>query len=120
MREAKATSKTFRAVLSGTGFQGRAAVIRRFGAIGSAARLVREPDNKHDANAIRVDLECTILFGLLRPYRHIGYIAASRASRLAPKIDSGAMEVLSASIVNMYAPPGQLFPDVTIEVKVKA
>ena len=108
--------KTFRAVLAGTGYEGRADVIRRMGRKGSKLRLVREPANKHDANAIRVDLECRFLFGLLKLYRHIGYIQAARAARLAPKIDGGAIRLLDASIVNLYAPPEQYFPDVTIEV----
>lgn len=108
--------KTFRAVLAGTGFQGRTTVIRRFAAKGSKLRLVREPANKHDANAIRVDLECRLLFGWLTLYRHIGYIQASRAARIAGKIDSGEMHITGAEIVNMYAPPEQVFPDVTAEI----
>lgn len=108
--------KTFRAVLAGTGYEGRAEVIRRMGRKGSKLRLVREPANEHDANAIRVDLECRFLFGLLKLYRHIGYIQASRSARIAGKIDSGERRITGAEIVNMYAPPDQLFPDVTAEV----
>lgn len=111
--------KTFRAVLAGTGYEGRAAVIRRMGRKGARLRLVRESANKHDSNAIRVDLECAFLFGSLRLYRHIGYIQASRAATIAGKIDSGEMRILGAEIVNMYAPPHQFVPDVTAEVTYK-
>lgn len=47
---------------------------------GAALRLVREPHNEHDANAIAV------FFGAL----HLGYVRAGVAKHLAPLIDAGA------------------------------
>lgn len=47
---------------------------------GQEMDLVREPDNQHDANAIRV---CTM------DGRQVGYIARDIAERLAKQIDSG-------------------------------
>ena len=41
--------------------------------------LVREPDNPHDSNAIRVRIG---------PY-HLGYVSKNIAKKLAPKMDSG-------------------------------
>ena len=54
--------------------------IRKFGCrdIGSFA-LVREPDNPHDPNAIRVELG-----GL-----YLGYVPRQIAKKLAPQMDAG-------------------------------
>jgi len=49
--------------------------------VGEALRLVREPENPHDPNAIRV---CT------RDGDQIGFLAADVAARLAPRLDAGA------------------------------
>ena len=53
---------------------------------GDPVTLVREPDNPHDANAVRVDT------------RHgtIGYVARDNARRLAREIDAG--EICAARI----------------------
>ena len=46
---------------------------------GDDVELVREPDNRHDSNAIRVDSD----------YGQIGYIPSETAVSLAPKMDRG-------------------------------
>lgn len=105
--------KRARAVLAGTGFEGREVVIRNCAKKGSALQLRREPKNVHDKNAIAVWLECRALFGLLKSWRKIGYIQASRAEKLAPKIDSGEMKIARVSVVNLYCPPDLNHPEVT-------
>ena len=70
--------KTFR--LAGVTIDDAQKNIRKFGCkdIGSFA-LVREPDNPHDQNAIRVELA-----GL-----YLGYVPRYIAKDLAPQMDAG-------------------------------
>ena len=105
--------KKTRAVLAGTGFEGRETVIRSFAKKGSALQLRREPANKYDKNAIAVWLECRVLFGLLKFWRKIGYIQSTRAQKLAPRIDEGKIQIIRVSVVNLYCPPDLNHPDVT-------
>ena len=70
--------KTFR--LAGVTYDDAQANIKKFGCkdIGSFA-LVREPDNPHDPNAIRVEIG-----GL-----YLGYVQRNIAEDLAPQMDGG-------------------------------
>lgn len=60
------------------------------------AKLVREPDNTADSNAIKVVL-------LDKPWRnvHVAYITRTVASELAPKLDAGKVEFSDAVITAM-------------------
>lgn len=103
------------AIVAGTGFEGREKLIRSHCKEGRTVRLVREPANKFDENAIAVYLEVPKMFGLLGDKEiQIGYIKASTAKSLAKKMDDGIE--LSASVVSFYAPKDKEFPRVTIEV----
>jgi len=51
--------------------------------------LVREPDNKYDANAIQVLAEGN------DGYKHVGYVSRDLAARLAPLLDAGATATTS-------------------------
>ena len=79
--------------------------IRKFGCkdIGSFA-LVREPDNPHDPNAIRVELA-----GL-----YLGYVPRHIAKDLAPQMDAGRRFI--ALFVNRNEHP--LFDKVGLTVKI--
>lgn len=112
--------KSIRAVIVGTGFEGRAARIRRFCEDGAEIDLRREPQNPHDAEAIGVWMRCSILFGLWRPWAMIGYIQATRADRLAPRLDSGEYKLVRANVTSFYAPPGLNHPRVSVEIVVDA
>jgi hypothetical protein len=74
------TMKSMITKLSGVTFGDAQENIKKFGCkdIGSY-RLVREPDNTHDPNAIRVEL-----VGLF-----LGYIPRELAKKLAPMMDEG-------------------------------
>lgn len=109
--------KRIQIVLAGTGYDGRAPVIRQFAEVGAPVFLRRERANYHDPNAIAVDLEVSLLWGLWKPRRHIGYVPRTRAARLAPKIDSGAMVIQRAWISNLYGLDWKDFPDVTVTVE---
>lgn len=54
------------------------------------ARLVRDPGNVHDPNAVAVEVEGA---------GHVGYIEARMAAKLAPAMDGG--EAWSAEIVEV-------------------
>lgn len=60
-------------------------------------RLVREPDNPADPNAIKVMLPERILDG-----KQLGYIRATSAELLAPKLDSGKLVVKSAKLETLH------------------
>ena len=79
--------------------------IKKFGCrdIGSFA-LVREPDNPHDPNAIRVELA-----GL-----YLGYVPRQIAKNLSPQIDAGRKFI--ALFVNRNEHP--LFDKVGLTVKI--
>lgn len=56
-------------------------------------KLVREPDNRADENAIKVMLPDRILDGA-----HLGYLRADSAALLAPRLDAGILAVKSATL----------------------
>lgn len=111
--------KVIQAIVAGTGFEGRAARIRAFCTEDAPVRLEREPRNKHDPNAILVLMQTRVFWGLWRPWTPIGYIKADRAKSLAPKIDSGAMRVMSAHVESFYAPHGIEHPRVSLRIFVE-
>jgi len=71
--------------------------------VGSFA-MVREPDNKHDPNAIRVELGG----------KYLGYIPRDMAKILAPKMDSGRKFI--AMFVNRNESPFHDTVGLTVEV----
>jgi hypothetical protein len=52
-------------------------------------RLVREPDNPVDANAVRV--EVPVLDEVLGQHRHVGWVPADEAAVYAERLDAGAV-----------------------------
>nr|WP_145546402.1 HIRAN domain-containing protein [Variovorax boronicumulans] len=108
--------KTYAAIVAGTGHEGRAPRIRAFCRQGASVRLKREPMNQHDRNAIAVYARLHLLWGLWRPWHHIGYIKADRAASWAPKMDSGELTFVSAVVDSLYAPVGQDHPRVSLRV----
>ena len=59
------------------------------------AELVREPDNNHDPNAVKVVL-------IEKPWEnfHIGYLSREVAKELAPRLDGG-MEIAEAWLLSV-------------------
>jgi len=64
----------------------------------SGMRLVREPDNKADSNAIMVCMPERLMEGM-----HIGYLRSSAAELLAPRLDKGVIKVVSAKLESLDA-----------------
>ena len=60
-----------------------------------AAKLVREPENMHDRNAVAVYLN-------EKPYTelHFGYLSRTVAAELAPRLDAG-MEIAEAWVLSV-------------------
>ena len=107
------------AVVAGTGFKNRdgtdrAAIIRDHVRDGMSVRLVREPDNEHDINAIAVYIEAGGIFGFGKRERQIGYIKASRSNTLAAKLDAG--EDVSGKVKSHFAPEKKNHPRVSLEL----
>lgn len=72
-------------------------MIRKRGAI-TGVRIIREPENKYDANALAVYLPTRIMDG-----KQLGYLRASSAVILAPHVDAGAVKLVSAKLLNLDA-----------------
>lgn len=106
------------AIVAGTGFEGRAEIIRRHCRDGAAIRLVRERDNPHDPKAVAVYLEVPKTFGIFGDgWGKIGYIKAGRNKGLSQKLDSG--REVSARVRSFFAPEGFEHPRVSIEFVVR-
>mgnify|MGYP001026170330 CR=1 FL=1 len=70
---------SFYSKVAGVTFEGRQDVLANL-KMGTRLDLIREPDNPHDENAIRIDDENG---------NNLGYIKAAMAKHLAPVMDSG-------------------------------
>jgi hypothetical protein len=70
-------------------------VERRRGIAG--IRLVREPENKYDPNAIAVYLPRTIDRG-----KQLGYLRRGAAELLAPRIDDGSLVIVGAKLMELF------------------
>lgn len=111
-------TKVISAVVAGTGFEGRAGRIRFFCKENAPIKLRRDLKNSFDSNAIAVDMQCTILWGLYKPWVQIGYIKKERAKFLAPKLDSGTYTIVDAWVQSYFAPDDIDHPRVSIRIEV--
>jgi len=102
-------------VIVGTGFEGRAHLIRKYCREGLKVDLIREPNNKYDSNAVAVYLKAPRLGGLLGSHlTQVGYIKANTAKSLAKTMDSGTN--ISAHVKSFWAPDNLEFPRITLEI----
>jgi len=103
------------AVVAGTGFSGRAKIIRRYCQENEPVYLKRDFYNQHDEHAIGVYITAPRLFGLLgNGKRQIGYIKSATAKQLCKRINKG--EIVKGKVRYVLAPPDRLHPKVTIEI----
>jgi hypothetical protein len=109
--------KTIAAIVAGTGFEGRQDIIRSHCKEGALVELRREPQNKHDPEAIGVWMQCSHLMGLIKTWRQIGYIKAARADRLATQLDDGSLIINKATVRSFNAPSGREHPRVSLEIE---
>jgi len=105
-------------IVAGTGHEGRAKFIRLMSKK-TPVRLIREPKNEHDLNAIAVEANITIpiplTFGLIKWWLQIGYLKQSAAKRYAPKMDAGKRPVVKVD--SMWAPQKEEWPRVTLSIE---
>lgn len=105
--------KPISAIVAGTGFYKPHLVGTRLCREGTPVKLVREPSNAHDANAIAVCINQP-LFGLFPRWIKVGHLKALLAARLAPKIDAGL--VLDATVVSVWNPGDIEHPRISLSI----
>jgi hypothetical protein len=72
---------------------------------GASVRMVREPDNPHDSNAIAIYADGA--------GRKAGYVPTGHAKRLAPLIDGGA-DLVSISVRGSHAGSDEVTPHLLV------
>lgn len=106
------------AIVAGTGFQNddgtsRKNYIRRFCREGVPVFLERDPNNRHDPNAIAVYIEANMFFVFKRRVQ-IGYIKAEAAARLAKAMDDGIS--VESKVESFWAPADIEHPRVSLSI----
>jgi hypothetical protein len=98
----------------GTGYEGRAGVIRAHVKDGMPVYLIRDKANVHDLNAIAVCIRTPKILGLFGGgLAKIGFVDRERADKMAPKMDSGVS--YHAHVASLYT--GMKHPRVTVSWK---
>jgi hypothetical protein len=105
--------KPISAIVAGTGFYKPHLVGTHLCREGTQARLVREPSNRHDVNAIAVCISEPLL-GILPRWTTVGHLKAPLAARLAPKMDAGLS--LAATIASVWNAEGVEHPRISIVI----
>ncbi len=100
-------------VVVGTGYEGRAEIIRRHIEEGQEVFLVREPENQYDSNAIAVYVEVRKMFKKTR--KQIGYLKEKRAKTLSKRMDDG--ESIAATVYSYFAPDDKEHPRVSLNLE---
>ena len=89
-------------IVAGTGFDGRQGRIRMLVQEGMQVKLVPDPNNPHDSNAIAVYVTVRKWFTLFRNTDvQIGYIKKDRAKFFTKKINDGG-KIINAYVKSMY------------------
>lgn len=89
-------------IVAGTGFEGRAGRIRLAVKPGMPVRLVPEPNNQYDENAIAVYIDVRSWFTLfMKTEVQIGYIKRDKAAFFTRKTQEGG-RILSAKVKSMH------------------
>jgi hypothetical protein len=105
--------KPISAIVAGTGFYKPHVVGTYLCDAGTVVRLVREPANPHDSNAIAVCIKERLL-GLIPRWTKVGHLKAPLAARLAPTMDAGA--VLDAVIASVWNPGDIEHPRISLTI----
>jgi len=84
-------TKSIDLTVVGVTFEGRQRLLAWLAGLSGVleARLVREPDNRYDSNAIGVQLRRTWDDREATIWQHIGYISKHLAAKFAPRMDAG-------------------------------
>jgi len=68
--------------------------------------LEREPDNKHDENAVKVVIAADYKLKKLRG-KHLGYLRRQAAEHMAPRLDAGTLEVVKLWVTDIDPAMGE-------------
>ena len=68
--------------------------------------LEREPDNKHDENAVKVVIAADYKLKKLRG-KHLGYLRRQAAEQMAPRLDRGTLEVVKLWVTDIDPAMGE-------------
>jgi len=109
--------RRFEVAVVGVTFEGRQDIISELcvaqeaeNGIALTGRLIREPQNRFDSNAVAVEVEG----------KQIGYIPKALAAKLAPRIDAGKLiDVIGVRIIRGEK-EGQVVYGVRIDVEMEA
>ncbi len=102
--------RTIEAIVAGTGFEGRAELIRDNVEKGMTVILHRDPDNEHDENAIEV----LIPYGSHGRLEQIGFLKKKRANSLSKIMDSGV--TVKAKVNSFYALDKTKHPRISLTI----
>ncbi|WP_417315710.1 HIRAN domain-containing protein [Cycloclasticus pugetii] len=103
----------YSAIVAGTGFEGRADIIRRHVKPGMVINLKPEPENKYDPNAIAVHIKVRPWYLLFIPCEfQIGYLKKRLAATVSKKLREGGKAQASVKSMDTYLD----HPRVSIEI----
>src|SRR5690554_3230273 len=101
------------AILAGTHIDHRRKLIKTHIKNKMRVKLVREPKNKHDPNAVAAYIKVPILYGILGfRWAQIGYLQRARAKTYSKRMDSGGRFV--AYVSSFYFEEDTFEPRVSI------
>lgn len=102
--------------VAGTGYDRRYSVIRRYGALRTEARLVPQPDNEVDPNAIEVRILWKTTTGT-EVWDQIGYVPAEVSPVVGEMISSGEWAIEKVYVRKLDTSPELDAPRVTVRIE---
>lgn len=104
--------------VAGTGYEGRYSTIRRHGALRAEARLIPQPSNAHDSNAIEVRMLWHTEKGS-EVWDTIGYVPADVSPVVGRLISSGEWAIERVFVRKLDVSADLDSPRVTIRIEGK-
>lgn len=102
--------------VAGTGYERRYSIIRRYGAKRSEVRLVPEPNNEFDGNAVSVRILWLTESGT-EIWDQIGYVPSDIAPRIGALIRTGEWAIEKAYVRKLDASPEFDAPRVIVRLE---
>jgi hypothetical protein len=113
------TISTIPVVVTGTGREGRAAIIRSHCKEGASAEVHRNLTNSNPDESLEVWLQCRYAFGLIKSWKKIGYVEGGRYATIAHQLENGQLRVRSSVVNSFFAPLDREQPQVALELEVE-
>jgi hypothetical protein len=99
-------------MVTGTGAEGRARVIRGSCKVGAPVKLQHESDR----DAIAVWLRCGGFLGLVPSWKKIGYVKVSHDEHLSHRLHRGVVRVKRSWVRSYWAPLDREHPQVALDL----